>query len=275
LVTAASRESVIVFRRSRHEQKAAPEREFRDHESADQRDQLAAARDRAGNAAVYDKCMLEFAAQRKQKIDLERWERRTIFNFFNSFTEPYHGVCLRVDCTSTFRYAKEHHLSVFLSLLHRSLAAAQRVENFHNQVVDGAVWRYEQIHGGSAVGRPNGTIGFAHYRFQDEIQAFVNEASGEVERVRQRNDLERYPEANLIRYSTLPWFDFTSVSHARDFSHADSAPRITFGKITETDGRRTMPVSIHVHHALIDGLHVAEFVGHFQKFLDAPDARSE
>jgi chloramphenicol O-acetyltransferase type A len=99
----------------------------------------------------------------------------------------------------------------------------------------------------------------------------VRKASVEVERVRQRHNLERYPEANLIRYSTLPSFDFTSISHARDFSKDDSAPRITFGKITEADSR-TMPVSIHVHHALADGLHVAQFVDHFQKFLDAPNS---
>jgi len=95
-----------------------------------------------------------------------------------------------------------------------------------------------------------------------------------VERVRGRDDLERFEGINLIRYSTLPWFDFTSISHARDFSNDDSAPRITFGKITETAGRRTMPVSIHVHHALADGLHVAQFADLFQKLLDAPDSHS-
>jgi chloramphenicol O-acetyltransferase type A len=204
---------------------------------------------------------------------LEKWERGALFSFFQAFSEPYHGVCLRVDCTATYHFAKGQGLSVFLSLLHRSLVAAQQVENFRTRIVDGAVWRYEVVHGGSAVGRPNGTIGFAHYPYRERIAEFVGDASVEVERVRQRDDLERPKEANLIRYSTLPWLDFTSISHARDFSHEDSAPRITFGKITETAGRQTMPVSIHVHHGLADGLHVAQFVDHFQKLLDAPDAK--
>jgi chloramphenicol O-acetyltransferase type A len=219
--------------------------------------------------------MQELVDERKQKIDLETWERRALFNFFRVFSEPYHGVCIRVDCTATFNYAKEYGLSVFLSLLHRSLAAAQQVENFRTRIVDDTVWRYEEINGGSAVGRPNGTIGFAHYRYRESIEEFVGEALVEVERVRKRDDLERPTEVNLIRYSMLPWFDFTSISHARDFSNDDSAPRITFGKITETDGRRTMPVSIHVHHALADGLHVAQFVGHFQKLLDAPNSHRQ
>jgi chloramphenicol O-acetyltransferase type A len=217
--------------------------------------------------------MRESVVQRRQQIDLEKWERSALCSFFQAFSEPYHGVCLRVDCTATYNFAKGQGLSVFLSLLHRSLVAAQQIENFRTRIVDGAVWRYEMVHGGSAVGRPNGTIGFAHYPYREGIAEFVGEASVEVERVRQRHDLERPEDANLIRYSTLPWFDFTSISHARDFSHEDSAPRITFGKITETAGRHTMPVSIHVHHGLADGLHVAQFVEHFQKLLDAPDSQ--
>jgi len=217
--------------------------------------------------------MRESVVQRRQQIDLEKWERRALFRFFHAFSEPFHGVCLRVDCTATYNFAKSDGLSVFLSLLHRSLVAAQQIENFHTRIVDGTVWRYEVVNGGSAVGRPNGTIGFAHFPYRERIAEFVSEASIEVERVRQRDDLERPENANLIRYSTLPWFDFTSISHARDFSHEDSAPRITFGKITETAGRRTMPVSIHVHHGLADGLHVAQFVDHFQKLLDQPDSQ--
>ena len=204
---------------------------------------------------------------------METWERRAVFKLFNAFAESYHGVCLRVDCTETFRYAKQHRLSVFLSLVHRSLVAAHMVENFRTRVVDGEVWRYERINGGSAVGRPNGTIGFGHYNFYDDIREFVAEASLVVDEVKQRDDLDRYPDINLIRYSVLPWFDFTSISHARDLAGNDSAPRITFGKITETDGRSTMPVSIHVNHALIDGLHVAQFVEHFQRYLNEPELK--
>ena len=206
------------------------------------------------------------------RIDLKTWERGPLYTHFSSFSEPYHGVCLRVDCTETFRYAKDSRISVFLSLLHRSLIAAHQVENFRTRIVDGAVWKYATIHGGSAVGRPNGTIGFGHYPYHPELLAFVREASLELERVKSRNDLERYPGQNLIRYSVLPWFDFTSLSHARNLAIQDSAPKITFGKITEAGGRCTLPVSIYVHHALADGLHVAQFVEQFERYLAAPES---
>ncbi|NRA48527.1 MAG: chloramphenicol acetyltransferase, partial [Phaeodactylibacter sp.] len=34
-------------------------------------------------------------------------------------------------------------------------------------------------------------------------------------------------------------------------------------------GRKTMPVSIHVHHALVDGFHVGLFLEAFQDLLNA------
>jgi chloramphenicol O-acetyltransferase type A len=179
----------------------------------------------------------------RQKIDLETWARTPVFNFFKTFTEPFHGICVRLDCTATYQYAKDHGLSVSLSLFHRALAAAQQVENLRTRIVDNEVWLYEQIHGSSTVGRPNGTIGFAYYHFHEKLDAFVQAATPEVERVKRCNDLDLRAEPNLILFSVIPWLDFTSISHARNFAFHASAPLVTFGKITETDGRRTMPGS--------------------------------
>ena len=209
----------------------------------------------------------------RQGIDLLTWERRKLFEFFRTFSAPFHGVCLRVDCTETYTYAKEHGLSVFASFMHRSLVAAHQVEHFRTRIEDGSVWRYDQVDGGCAVGRPNGTIGFAHFPYTADLHPFAMRASAEVERARGRDDLDRPTSPNLIRYSTLPWFDFTSISHARSFGNDDSAPQITFGKIVEANGRRTMPVSIHVHHGLVDGLHVAHFVDSFQQLLASPESQ--
>ena len=207
--------------------------------------------------------MLEKYSSGAVQIDLATWDRSALFHLFNAFSEPFHGVCLRVDCTESFRFAKRSRISVFLTLVHRALVAAHQVENFMTRIVDDAVWRYPTIHGGSAVGRPNGTIGFGYYPYRPELLPFVREASAELQRVKGRSDLERYPGQDLIRFSVLPWLDFTSVSHARNFSAQNSAPLITFGKITEVGDRVTMPVSIHVHHALADGLHVAQYLAQF------------
>ncbi len=215
--------------------------------------------------------MAEDRSTKATRIDVATWERAALYELFSTYDEPFHGICVRVDCTEAFRFAKANGMSVFLTQVHRALAAANRVSNFKTRIVDGEVWQYATIHGGSAVGRPNGTIGFGHYDFHPDVLAFVREATVEVDRVRARTDLQRAKGQDLIRFSALPWNDFTSISHARDFGRPDSAPKITFGKMTETGGRMSMPASIHVHHALADGLHVAQFVEEFERCLREPE----
>jgi chloramphenicol O-acetyltransferase type A len=52
------------------------------------------------------------------------------------------------------------------------------------------------------------------------------------------------------------------------FSGKDSCPSISFGKMTESNGKRLMPVSVHLHHALIDGLHIGQYIDCFQELMN-------
>ncbi|SDK18202.1 Chloramphenicol acetyltransferase [Pedobacter sp. ok626] len=52
------------------------------------------------------------------------------------------------------------------------------------------------------------------------------------------------------------------------YSFKDSVPKISFGKLTEINGKREMSVSIHVHHALMDGYHVGKFIEAFQELMN-------
>lgn len=73
---------------------------------------------------------------------------------------------------------------------------------------------------------------------------------------------------NVIHFSSLPWLEFSSISHARNYADPDSCPKISFGKMTEINDKKLMPVSIHGHHALMDGYHVSEFVERLQNILN-------
>jgi chloramphenicol O-acetyltransferase type A len=38
--------------------------------------------------------------------------------------------------------------------------------------------------------------------------------------------------------------------------------------ITLDNGKKTMPMSVHVHHGLMDGLHVGLFIDFFQELMN-------
>jgi chloramphenicol O-acetyltransferase type A len=68
----------------------------------------------------------------------------------------------------------------------------------------------------------------------------------------------------------LPWISFTSFSHARNWGREDSVPKIAFGRFTKENERTLLPMSVEVHHALVDGLHVGRFVNKMEEAVIEP-----
>lgn len=208
----------------------------------------------------------------KIKINLEEWQRRTHFEFFNNFDEPFFGVVADIDCNFAYRFCKENNLSFYLWYLHKSLLAANRIENFRYKIIDGEIFLFDEIDATPTVGRSDGTFGFSYLKFYDDFEIFALEAQKIIEIVKQHDAL--FPPENLpvyehvIQFSSIPWINFTSLSHARSFSYKDSSPKISFGKLTEKDGRFLMPISVHVHHGLMDGYHVGLFYEYFQEEMN-------
>jgi len=205
----------------------------------------------------------------KEKIDIDTWIRKDHFIFFSTFGEPFFGVTVDVDCTATYKEAKEKSVSFFLLYLHKSLAAANAIEPFSYRIIDGEVWKYDRVNAAATINRPNGTFGFGYMDFYEDFEDFKTEANKEIGKVQATTGL--IPSAsgeNVIHYSALPWLNFTSLSHARNFAFQDSCPKISFGKVRDENGKKIMPVSIHVNHALMDGYHVAQFVDAYQELLN-------
>lgn len=201
-----------------------------------------------------------------RKLDIDQWARRDHFNFFRQFEEPFFGVCVNIDCTAAYRKAKESNTSFFLYYLYQSLAAANGIEPFRYRIKNDEVWIYDRVNASPTINRPDGTFGFAYMDYYESLEDFIGYAQPEIARVQGSTGLiPAISGENVIHYSSLPWINFTQLSHARSFSFKDSCPKISFGKMTEENGRRAMPVSIHVHHALMDGYHVGEFVELFQE----------
>ncbi len=203
-------------------------------------------------------------------VDLEKWNRKDHFNFFSQFEEPFFGVTVRVDCTLAYRQSKASGKSFFLYYLYRALKAANEVENFRYRIIGGEVWLYDVIHASPTIDRPDGTFGFAYMDYDPDEKTFYDNALRVVSAVKASTGLvPAVSGENVIHFSAIPWLDFTSLSHARSFSFPDSSPKISFGKVVEKQGRKSMALSVHVHHGLVDGSHVGLFTERFQELLNA------
>jgi chloramphenicol O-acetyltransferase type A len=196
----------------------------------------------------------------KKKIDSERWERKELYHFFKDFDEPYYGITTDLECTAAYHYAKSGGISFFLYYLYLVLKAVNRTEAFRYRIEGDELYLYDVIDGSATIDRPDGTFGFSYIPYTDEMVRFLEIAAREVDRVRKEKRLiSNEFGQNIIHFSALPWIRFTSVSHPRHFGIRDSIPKITVGRTYMNGKRIMMPVSIHVHHALADGLHLGQF----------------
>lgn len=206
------------------------------------------------------------------KIDIDNWDRKENYLFFKQFDEPFHGVCVEVDVTHTYQKAKELGYSFFAYYLHQFLHAVNEIEAFRYRIVNDEVFLYDRVDVSATIGRSNGTFGFSYVLYSVAFTPFVNALNAEKDRIEHSSALFPSQEGapNVIHFSALPWLFFTSLSHARTWGREDSCPKISVGKMIDREGRKIMPVSIHVHHALVDGRHVGEFVAALQRILHQP-----
>jgi len=208
----------------------------------------------------------------KHKLDIANWNRKTHFEFFSKFDEPFFGITVNVDCTKAYETAKQKGISFFIYYLHKTLAAINAVENFRYRIIDGEVIVYDTINASPTIMREDTTFGFSLVEYFDDLNRFNEKTTLEIERVHNTSGLftrDFSGEFNLIHFSSIPWVNFTSVSHSRSFAFPDSCPKVSFGKMTEENGKKTMPMSVHVHHGLMDGYHVGLFIEEFRKQMDS------
>lgn len=207
----------------------------------------------------------------KHELDLANWPRKEHFEFFSKFEEPFFGINTVIDCTIAYETSKKKGVSFFLYYLHKTLIAVNAVENFRYRISEGTIYIHDTINASATLTREDNTFGFSLMDYHTDFETFSTNATAEIERVRNTSGLftRSFEEDNIIHFSAIPWIDFTALSHARSYSFPDSCPKISVGKMTlHPDGKRTMPISVHVHHGLMDGYHIGAFLNHLQEAMD-------
>ena len=205
----------------------------------------------------------------KTKINLETWNRKDHFLFFKQMEEPFYGITTTLDCTKGYEEAKQLGVSFFTYYLHKTLVAVNAVENFKYRIENDEVVLHETICASATIMREDKTFGFSYMDFAENLDEFAEIVTTEIDRIQHTTGIftRTYPE-NIIHFSALPWIDFTSISHSRSFTWPDSCPKISIGKLTDENGKKSMPISVHVHHGLVDGYHVGLFLEKLQQLMN-------
>lgn len=202
-----------------------------------------------------------------QPVDVQGWSRADAFALFRRFEKPQYAVTARVDVGALQRRrAGDPAFSVYLASIHAIGTALHGVREFGYRIHGaGAVW-HPQVRLSPTLMFDDGRLGFGYVDWQADYAAFAETARATLDAQRAGGILDPGIDGadDVAFLSCLPWLDFTALDQPVEGAD-DCIPRVAWGKIV--DGR--MSVAVQVHHALVDGQHIAQFFAALQAAIEA------
>lgn len=205
------------------------------------------------------------------EVDLDNWARRSTYEFFKDYEDPFFNFTANLDATTVYRYVKENGLSFALTALHASLAAANSIREFRIRMLDGRLVEFDRIEATQTILNDDETFSFAYFPMCDDVFEFNTSGREAMDKYKRLKTFDVETErVDLIYYSVIPWVSFTSFKHASRLDRTQTVPRIVFGKLFD-DGhnRKLLPLSVEANHMIMDGFHVGQFFIKFQAALDS------
>ena len=208
-------------------------------------------------------------------LDTITWNRRQQFEFFKDYHNPFFNICTTVDVTPLLDLTRSiENISFFIAYHFFSIKATNEVEPFRYRLRGDRILVHDRIHAGTTLLLADENFTFAYFDYEEDFEVFHAHAKATIKSAKAAGVqlYQRAEQDDLIYHSVIPWATFTSISHARKGGRHESVPKIAFGKYREDGGRMMMPVSVEVHHALMDGLHVGQYFERLESYFSNPRA---
>ncbi|QQS42534.1 MAG: chloramphenicol acetyltransferase [Acidobacteriota bacterium] len=204
-----------------------------------------------------------------REVDIESWNRRSAFEFFREFEDPFFNMTAPVDVTRLRSLCRESGYSFSIAALYCSQKALNGIEEFRMRLVDGRLLIFDLVEATQTLLLEDESFGFCYFPWREELPDFDSVGKRQVVKYKELAtfDVEN-DRLDLVYYSVIPWISFTSFKHASRFDREQTVPRIVFGKAFEEGGSVKMPVSVEANHMIMDGLHVGRYFERLQAALD-------
>ncbi|KHK01420.1 Chloramphenicol acetyltransferase [Desulfovibrio sp. TomC] len=208
-------------------------------------------------------------------IDLDQWERREHFQFFQGRRNPCLAVTAPVSVENLTTYRKrcagtKPRLSD--CLYYAIMQSANSVPELRLRLVDLRPVEFDTVNAGFTYvpqGKSLHANCVAGYATDFARFAAALDAARAAADLRPTLTPAGAEGQGLIYMSNLPEVAFTALSNPWGDPWQDSVPRVVFGKIDP--GLLTLPVALEVLHSFVDGRHVSLFCERLEAVLSEPE----
>lgn len=204
-----------------------------------------------------------------KEVDLSASSRGKQYEYFCSLPSPHVALTAQCDITKLMEKVRKNGWPFFLTLLYCAVNAANAVPELRRRIREQQVVEFERCLSSHTVALPDGSYCYCELDCHGPFADFLPYARRQVELAKEKNSLDDGGDADRLFFVTcLPWLSFTAIQLPTAGAQ-DSNPRLTFGKYEPQGDRLLLPVSLMVHHGLVDGIHIARFFAEFDKQMEA------
>ncbi len=204
-----------------------------------------------------------------RSINMQTWPRRKHFEVYNAFDYPHFSLCANVDITAFQPLVKQRKLSFSTAIVYVLAGVANAIPEFRHRIRAGQVVEHELVHPSPTILTDGGLFSFCTIPYAQDWPTFAAQAAEAIARAKESPYLEDEPgQDNLLFMTGIPWVSFTSMTHPIHMHPVDSVPRIAWAKFFAEGNSLKLPLSVQVHHALMDGIHVGQYFMQVQERLD-------
>lgn len=199
-------------------------------------------------------------------IDIENWERKEFYEHFINEVVCTYSVTVNLDIT------KLKGQRLYPAMIWLITKTVNEMPEFRTSLRKDGLGIYDSMHPMYTVfNEQNKNFSGIWSYFSDDYKEFLKnyeEDSGKYSNSTRYTPKDGTPE-NSFNISMLPWVGFTSVNINVYDEGKFLLPIFTMGKFFEQDGKRLLPFSIQVHHAVCDGYHIGKFVELIQEKINS------
>jgi chloramphenicol O-acetyltransferase type A len=198
-------------------------------------------------------------------------ERQELFDFYQGFESPILNITSKIECKNFKSILKEKNISLFQYLIFNLCKTVMDVESFQYRYDGKAVYKINQLIPSYTVMRKTGNFNFCTFKYNSNLDDFLKTSLSAKEVAEQATHLlmDDLSHRDYIFMTCLPWFQFSSIQHPIGRFKDSTIPSFAFGKIEVKGALMSFPLSIQVHHGLVDGVHIHEFMNVFKSNLES------
>ncbi|MDM1347899.1 type A chloramphenicol O-acetyltransferase [Myroides marinus] len=206
-----------------------------------------------------------------QKFDIENWNRKEHFYHFKDQLRCGFSLTTKIDISQVIPFIKEHGYKFYPTIIYLISKAVNKHQEFKLAMKDNELIEWDTVNPAYTIMHTE-TETFSELcsMYTDNLKVFLKEYDRVQEKY--KGNYAMSPQTgieNIFHISMIPWVSFDGFNLNVPGFGDYFAPIFTLGKYTVNKDEVLMPISIQVHHATCDGLHISKLLNSLQEYCNS------